>query len=377
VGGFLTGYGEVVASGPFTRSLSGKSRVLPLNAEAVASLGNFALSIGQEEMWWGTGHFGALSQGDNTSPFPAVRAQNIHPALLPSFLRYLGQFRYQMFFGQLDGDRYNTHPWIDGQIVSFKPVPNFEFGFTHAIDFGGRFNDNYSLMGFLGRAIGATGSRSSGNTNSRAGAFLKFHFPSLRNLEIYQEMLGEDNRSGPIGRFEPFKAVSYQGGFYLPRITRDGRTDFRFEWAIMESNYSLHPQSLYWTYDGGLMGDPMGPNATEVDLVAGRWFGEPRNLGKLALDLFYTEQAPGIGSGGHYPANIYGPGQSKEHSGGMAFDLLTLPRGALHDSLTAAHARVALEYVRAPNYDQAHDSVRLMLMLSGSFSMDRLKWTWR
>src|SRR5690242_9884356 len=55
--GFLTGYGEVEASGPFTRSLSGSSRVLPLNAEAVMGLGNHALSFGQEEMWWGTGHF--------------------------------------------------------------------------------------------------------------------------------------------------------------------------------------------------------------------------------------------------------------------------------------------------------------------------------
>jgi Capsule assembly protein Wzi len=96
-GGFLTGYGELEASGPLTRSLSDKSRVLPLNAEAVASIGNLSLSIGQEEMWWGIGHFAALSQSNNTSPFPAVRAQNIHPKLLPGFLRYLGQFRYIKF----------------------------------------------------------------------------------------------------------------------------------------------------------------------------------------------------------------------------------------------------------------------------------------
>ncbi|MBV8054388.1 MAG: hypothetical protein JO071_04020, partial [Deltaproteobacteria bacterium] len=93
LGGFLTSYGELEASGPFTRSLSGNSRVLPLGAEAVMDLGNHAFSIGQEEMWWGSGHFGALSQSNNSSPFVALRAQNVHPILLPGFLRYLGPFR--------------------------------------------------------------------------------------------------------------------------------------------------------------------------------------------------------------------------------------------------------------------------------------------
>jgi hypothetical protein len=281
-----------------------------------------------------------------------------------------------MFLGQLDGDRYNTHPWISGQIVSFKPVPNFEFGITHAIAFGGRYNDNYGLGGFLQKAIGMGGGTQSGNTNSRAGAFVKFHFPRLRNLEIYQEMLGEDNRPGPIGRFEPFKAVSYQGGIYLPRLTKDGRTDLRFEYAILEPNYSLHPQSLYWAYDGGLMGYPLGPNASDVHLAAGRWLGE-KNLGKFTVDCFYTEQAPGYGGGNHYSTSIYGLGLGKEHSGGIAVDVLTLPRGILRDALTNAHARLAAEYVKSPNYNQAHDSVRLMLTLSSSLSMDRLKWDWR
>jgi hypothetical protein len=193
-------------------------------------------------------------------------------------------------------------------------------------------------------------------------------------------MLGEDNLTTEvpgIGRFLPFLAVSYQGGFYLPRLTRDGRTDLRFEYAILEPNYSIHPTSLFWAYDGGLMGDPLGPNATEVDLAVGRWLGDQKNLEKLALDMFYTERAPGFGGGAHYPTTIYGLGLSKEHSGGMSFDLMALPHGAFHEALTAAHARVALEYVNAANYNQAHESVRLMLMLSGSLSMDRLKWTLR
>lgn len=380
LGGFLTGYGEFEASGPFTRSLSGNSRVLPLGVEGVVGLGNHALSLGQEEMWWGTGHFAALSQSNNTTPFIALRFQNIHPTLLPSFLRYLGQFRYQVFFGQLDGDRYNSHPWIDGQIFSFKPLPNFEFGLTHTIDFGGRYNDNYNLSGFIGRATGfKTGNQQSGNTNSRGGFYLKFYFPRLRNLEVYQEILSEDNATNAvpgIGRFLPFLATSYQGGIYLPRLTKDGRTDLRVEYAILEPNYSIHNTSLYWTYDDGLMGDAMGPNATEVDLALGRWMGAQKNPMKLTLDLFYTEQAPGYDGNIQYPNSIYGPSLTKERSGGFALDFDALPlTPVLREALAAAHARAAVEYVHALNYSRGVDSWRALVMLSGSLSMDQFKWT--
>jgi hypothetical protein len=380
LGGFLTSYGELEASGPFTRSLSGDSRVLPLGAETVVGLGNHALSFGQEEMWWGSGHFAALSQSNNTSPFVALRFQNIHPTLLPYFLRYLGQFRYQAFFGQLDGDRYNSHPWIDGQIFSFKPLPNFEFGITHTINFGGRYNDSYNLSGFIGRATGFnTGNYQDGQTNSRGGFYLKWFFPRLRNLQAYQEILAEDNANNfvpPLGHFLPFLAISFQGGIYLPRLTKDGRTDLRFEYAILEPNYSIHDFSLYWTNDGGFMGDALGPNASEVDLALGRWMGAQKNPMKLTLDLFYTEQAPGFDTNQQYPTGIYGPSLTKERSGGFALDFNALPlTPVLREALATAHMRVALEYVHALNYGRGVNSWRALVMLSGSLSMDQFKWT--
>ncbi len=379
-GSFLAGYGEGSMAGPMTRGIKDVSRLQLLGTGMVASLGNFAFSVGTEEMWWGTGHFGALSQSDNSSPFPAVRIQNIHPLVLPGFLRYLGQFRYQLFFGQLDGERYYAHPWIDGQIFSFKPLPTFEFGFTHTIDFGGKYNNNYSFSGFLGRATGfATGSPANGNTNSRGGVYLKFYFPRLRNLEVYQEILGEDNLTKelpPVGRFLPFLAVSYQGGFYLPRLTRDGLTDLRFEYAILEPNYSVHDQALYWTYESELMGDPMGPNATEVDIQFGRWL-DLRD--KLSEDLFYTEQAPGYGSAIAYPYQFYPYPLGKEHSGGVAIDFLRLPRPIrkLGGGLATIRARAAVEYARDLNYRANSGSVRFLLMFSGSFTPGWPGWTWK
>ena len=379
VGGFLTAYGEPAVTGPLTHDLSNAERFRLLDGEAVVSLGNFALSFGQEEMQWGTGQFAALSQGNNAAPFPALRLQNVHPTQLPWILGYLGQFRYQIFFGQLDSDRYFAHPWIDGQIFSFKPLPDFEFGFTHTIDFGGRHNDFYSPLGFLGRATGAdTGSVAVGNTNSRGGIFLKFYFPRLRNAQLYQEILGEDNltaEAAPIGRFLPFLAVSYQGGVYLPRLTADGLTDLRFEYAIQEPNYSTHSDSLYWAYNGWQMGDAMGPNSTQIDLQIGRWFP---GLTKASADLYYTERAPNFGTNQSYPTAIYGPLLTKEHSGGIAFDVLRIPQITrwTGDALVDGRARVALEYVDRINFG-GPGNFRALVMLSTSLNPAWSNLVWR
>lgn len=361
-GSFLTLYGEGAMAGPLTRSVSGPAgsdprRFQPIDAESVVSLGNVAISFGQEEMWWGVGHFAALSQSNNANPFPALRVQGIHPTHLPWFLKYLGLFRWNAFFGQLDGYRTYAHPWIDGQNFSFKPLPNFEFGFTHAIEFGGAGNSNYSLSGFLGRASGFdTGNPVDGNTNSRGGIYMKLFVPRWRNTQFYFEQLGEDNLTKEVpfvGRFLPFKAISYQGGMYLPRLTRDGLTDFRIEWAILEPNYSDHSDSLYWSYNDRLMGDPMGPNATQVDIDVGRWFMMKY---KPDLDIFYTERAPFW----RPEINVH-----KERSVGGALDLWTVP-GPMPGTaglLSDVSARTAFEYVHDINYSDS-GSLRALLMLS-------------
>lgn len=368
-GGFLTAYGEGALAGPLTQAPANTNRARLMRGELVASFGNVAVSAGEQEMAWGPGYFGSLSQGANARPFRALRVQNIHPTLLSGFLRYLGPFRGQFFLGRLDHGRTFANPWISGQIVSFKPLPTFELGMTHVIMFGGLSNDNYGFSGFIGRMTGFnTGNPAGGNTNSRGSIYFKFRFPSLRDMVVYQEVLGEDNltREVPIvGRLLPFLARSYQGGVYLPRLTADGLTTARFEYAILEPNYSSHSDSLYWTYDDRTMGYPLGPNASEVHLGLGRWIGYRY---KLDLDTFYTERAPARLAGLH-----------KERSGGMAVDILRLAERLqrLGGGLGELRARGAVEYVHGINFARDTNSLRFTFMLSGSLTPALPSWTWR
>ena len=386
-GGFLTGYAEGAISGPITHGISGTSRGQLLGAEAVVSLGNTAISFGQQERWWGTGHFASLSQGDNAKPFYALTLQNIHPRYLPWIFRYLGPGRRQIFMGQLDADRATSqHPWLVGHVMVFKPLPWFEIGMTRSIIFGGRNNDHYGFGGFMGRFTGiATGNPVQGNTKSRGGIFLKFQIPKLRNLQIYQEIVGSDNLTfeiPTIGHYLPFLNVSYQGGVYIPRLTADGLTDLRFEYAILSPGYSIQsPNTLYWTHQDQLMADPLGPNASQVNLQVGHWF---RLRYKADVNFFYTQQAPRMYEGN---VNFFFPAQSvfypysklvSEHSGGVAFDLLRLPMEPkwANGWLLDGKARIAFEYVDHMNYGGTA-SFRTLVMLSVGITPSWPSLIWR
>jgi hypothetical protein len=392
-GGFLTAYGEVALAGPLGHNPERTERVRPLGAETVASLGNWALSFGQEEMWWGPGHFSTIAQSNNADPIPGFRLQNIHPKLLPGFLRYLGQFRVQIFFGRLDAGRVASspsptgmpivsfaRPFIDGQILSFRTLPNFEWGLTHAIMFGGHGNSNYGWSGFLGRATGiATGNAADGNTHSQAGVYLKFRFPRLRDSQLWVETIGSDdltNEVPGIGRGLPFLAVTYQGGYYLPRLTEDGRNDFRFEWTIAEPNYQTHSDALYWVYSDRLMESPLGPNASELDFQPGHWFS---NLTKASVDLFFTDRAPKLAENHFVPKIYYGPSSSLHHerSIGVAFDLLTIPQNSRlrADVLAFGRARVAVQYCDHMNYGPS-SAYRALASLTLGVSPNWDGWSW-
>jgi Capsule assembly protein Wzi len=392
-GGFLTGYAEGAVAGPATHDTSGASRGQLLGAETVLSLGNTAVSFGQEERSWGTGYFASLSQSNNAKPFYGLTLQNVHPKYLPWILRYLGPGRRQIFMGQLDADRATSqHPWIVGHAVVFKPLPWFEIGMTRTIIFGGRNNDHYNFSGFTGRFTGiATGKPAQGNTKSRGGIFFKFRFPKLRNLELYQEILGSDNLTYEVptlGHYMPFLSVAYEGGFYLPRLTADGLTDLRFEYTLLPGSYAVqNGNSLYFTYENQLLGDPLGPNVSEVDLQIGRWFGLRY---KADVDFFYTEQAPNLSEGStrfYFPADsvFYPYALTKEHSFGVTFDLVSLPVPvatmrpwlATMRGLIGEHAKVAVEYADSINYQPRAHSLRTMILLSGTMDNVLQGWNWR
>jgi Capsule assembly protein Wzi len=365
LGGFVTTYGEGALAGPLTKSPRSVDRAQLLIGAVVASWGNTAISFGREQMSDGVSMFNQLSQSNNAKPFPALRMRNIHPGHLPFFFRYLGLVHYDIFFGQLDTQRKFSSPWISGQAIGFRTLPWLEWGITHDVTFGGTNNNDYNALGFIGRATGFdTGDPNGANTNSRFGMYSKVYVPQLRYTQLYGEILGEDYYQ-PFGNSfplkTPFKAPSYDLGIYCPEVTKDGRTTAGIEWQLTDREYSLHTDSLYWTYDQVLMGDSLGPGAWNFNVDGGRWITKQAKLG---LTLFYTYRVPPHIAGNGLEA-MPGFANKNETSWGFAFDFLHLPiemtRAA--DSLGEMRARAGLETVSDLNYT-THDSVRALVQLS-------------
>ena len=281
--------------------------------------------------------------------------------------------------GNSISDRYFAHPWLVGQNFCFKPLPTFEFGFTHVIMFGGRHNDFYSPSGFFGRATAfSTGSPSVGNTKSRAGIYLKFYFPETEKCRAISGncITGQPYHGGPPDWRGPPVPFGFLPGWSLPAAS-DRRWPHRpaFQNTLLSNRtIAAHGDSLYYTYNGWLFGDGLGPNSTEVDLQIGRWF---RGLTKASVDVFYTERAPNWGTNTQYPTAIYGP-VTKEHSGGVAFDLLRVPQTTqwISNMLVDGRARVAFEYVDHMNYG-GPGNFRVLVMLSTSLAPTWPSLAWR
>ena len=372
VGGFITGYGEGALAGPLSDSPSQANRAQLLTGAMVVSLGNTAISFGQEETSWGVSHYNQLSQSNNGAPFPALRIQNIHPGHLPSVFRYLGLYRYQAFLGQLNAGRTFSKPWLSGQIISFRTLPFLEWGVEHTIMFGGAGNDNYGAGGFFGNLTGfSTTGPPSANTNTRFGIFAKVYIKQLRNTQIYAEDLAEDyfNLGGSTGIKLPFKGPSYTAGIYVPELTRDGRTTARFEYALTDKEYSVHSDSLYWTYNNALMGSSLGAGAWQVNFEVDRWLNLQSRVG---IDTFYTRRQA-IALPTYTP-----PTRNTETGYGVALDFMRLPIeiSPLANSLGEMKARAGMEYVTDINYTTS-DSFRALVQLSLSFTPSWGGFVWR
>ena len=114
-------------------------------------LSNFEVTFGKQSIWWGTGDGGSLDLSNNTPPINMFRINRTTPLKLPSFLGWLGPMGrvfpraaggvriYLQSLGLVGqwGQALPKQPFIHGQNISFKPTPNFEFGFYRTTIFGG------------------------------------------------------------------------------------------------------------------------------------------------------------------------------------------------------------------------------------------------
>jgi hypothetical protein len=172
------------------------------------NIGNFMVSAGLMERWWGPGWEGSLILSTNARPIPTFTVERNYtdPFRLP-VLRWLGPWRASIALGQAEGhDVAVPDVRFLAARVNFKPRPWLELGLTRTAQWCGEGRDcgwdtfKDLLIGRDNRGDGLSEDDEPGN--QLAGYDLRLRSPWRRlPLALYTQWIGEDEAGGLPSKF--------------------------------------------------------------------------------------------------------------------------------------------------------------------------------
>ena len=222
------------------------NRVRLLDAYVGLNFENWQVSFGKQSLWWGPTEGGPLMFSDNAEPLNMFRINRVSPFKLPSVLGWLGPIRLEWFLVQFSGHEFvfqtdtgivgqfgrpiGRQPFLQGQKISLKPTPNFEFSVSVTVVFAGGPAPLTFRTLTRSYSIGQAGNGLQGGPGDpgdrRSGADFSYRVPGLRNwLTFYGEAFNEDEFS-PVAY--PRKAAIL-GGLYLSHFPGLPKLDLRLE----------------------------------------------------------------------------------------------------------------------------------------------------
>ncbi len=242
--------------------------------------GGLELEVGKDENWLGLGYRGNITLTNNAENFTILKLSSPEPFRI-GWLSWLGEMKYSMLASRFEKTTVGgveRQPWFYALKLSVKPIVNLEVGFNLGRQVGGPGVKN--SPGDMIR--GLIGGNSIDNSNSLAGIEARYRIPWLRNTELYGEFSGEDT-----ALFWPI-VESYVAGVYIPRLTDDGRNDFRFE--FFQGNQILYANGTFpegYIYKNMPIGHSQGGATQDFFTRYSHWFSVRNNL---ALEYIYTNR---------------------------------------------------------------------------------------
>ena len=290
-------------------SSSDSSATLKLNRGYLKLGGDWLeLEVGKDENWLGLGYRGAVTLTNNAENFTQAKLSSPEPFRV----KYLGSMKYALIASRFDRTVSNgveRQPWFYALKLSVKPTANLEIGFNLGRQVGGP-----GVKNGLGDTLrGLIGGTNADNSNGLAGFEARYRLPWLRNTELYGEFSGEDTAG-----FWPI-VESYVAGFYIPRLTAEGRDDFRFE--FFQGNQILYTNGTFpggYLFKGMPIGHSQGGATQDFFSRYSHWFSSRNNL---ALEYIYTNR--GMAS------RMPGQAIERKHAGRVSWAL------PLHDEINA------------------------------------------
>ncbi len=252
-----------------------------LDNSYVASIwGNWILSVGAQERWWGPGWDTSLILSNNARPVPSLSVQrNYADPFETKWLSWIGPWTFNAFAGQLESDRYVPHAKLLGMSVNFKPLDSLEIGLRRTAQWSGRGRPN-DLGNFLDLLIGRDNcdeleggcgtDRSNEPGNQLAGIDFKWKLPNNFG-SIYGQLIGEDEagylpsrKVHQFGYSKSFLFDEYSVKSYLEYSDTENEfsPNLTYNNAIYQSGYRTEGRSIGSTYDNDTQSLSLGFIAT-------------------------------------------------------------------------------------------------------------------
>jgi hypothetical protein len=178
-------------------------------------LGNWMLSAGYIDRWWGPGWEGSLIYGTNARPIPSITIErNYSDVIDHPWLRWIGQWRFVTTMGQLEGDRDDApHAKFYGARITWKPHRRLEIGLSRSAQWCGDgrpcgFDTFWDL--FSGNDNDQPLEEQPGN--QMAGYDLRWSLP-WAPVAVYLQAIGEDEAGVLPSKYIGLGGVEAWGGF--------------------------------------------------------------------------------------------------------------------------------------------------------------------
>ncbi|HEY6123364.1 MAG TPA: capsule assembly Wzi family protein [Steroidobacteraceae bacterium] len=234
------------------------------------NIGNFMISAGFMERWWGPGWDGSLILSTNARPIPSLTLErNYTDPFKTKWLSWIGPWRASIAVGEAES-RGVAMPDVRflAMRVNFKPRPWMEFGLTRTAQAcGGDRECDLTTLGnlLIGRDNQVEGGAASSEQpgNQMAGYDLRLRSPwRPLPLVFYTQWIGEDEAGGFPSRFLGLFGLetwgdSPLGGFRLRAEYADTACNFPSDQPYLDCAYrnGIYPQG--YTYRGRVIGHSM------------------------------------------------------------------------------------------------------------------------
>jgi hypothetical protein len=217
-----------------------------------ASLGNWMLSIGYLERWWGPGAEGTLLLSTNARPVPSIslERQESTPMDVP-LLRWLGPWRFLTFMGQLEEDRDYPDALLFGMRIELRPLPSLQIAASRTAQWcgDGRPCDGGTFWDLL---IGNDNDQdlSEQPGNQLAGFDVRWTWPGGKvPLALYAQAIGEDEAG-----FLPSKYLGLFGAEVWGEVG-DGSWRAHVEYADTACDFLASPPEFGCAYTSAIYTD--------------------------------------------------------------------------------------------------------------------------